>query len=99
METLRSIMRSYIVQIDSLNTKNQALTAENIEVRTKLRDVEKSHEELSKIKDELSSKVNLASQLSAKDIIVSEDIQAVRNSLYNIFSTKKIFIWQNTSSN
>lgn len=25
----------------------------------------------------------------AKDIVVSEDIQAIRNSLYNIFSTKK----------
>lgn len=71
METLRKIMRSYIVQIDSLNTRNQQLTVENVEVRTKLRDIEKSHDELSKIKDELSTKVDIASQLSAKDIIVS----------------------------
>ena len=33
LETLRKVMRSYIVQIDSLNTRNQELTAENIQVR------------------------------------------------------------------
>ncbi|MBN2348299.1 MAG: hypothetical protein JXJ22_05650 [Bacteroidales bacterium] len=69
LETLRKVMRSYIVQIDSLNTKNQELTAENIEVRGKLRDVEVKHEELSKVKDELSSKVQMASVLSAKNIV------------------------------
>lgn len=39
---------------------------------------------------ELSKKIGVGlSPRLAKDIIVSEDIQAVRNSLYNIFSTKK----------
>lgn len=37
LKTLRKVMRSYIVQIDSLNTRNRELTAENIEVREKLR--------------------------------------------------------------
>lgn len=33
LATLRKVMKSYIVQIDSLNTKNIQLTTENIEVR------------------------------------------------------------------
>jgi len=34
LTTLREIMKSYIVQIDSLNTMNKTLTAENIMVKT-----------------------------------------------------------------
>ena len=68
LQTLRQVMRSYIVQIDSLNTKNQELTAENIKVRTKLNEAQKSNVELSKQREELSSKVNLASTLIAKNI-------------------------------
>lgn len=67
--TLRKIMRSYIVQIDSLNTRNRELTAENIEVRTQLRTAESNILELSETKDHLSSKVAIAQQLTAKNII------------------------------
>jgi Tfp pilus assembly protein PilN len=70
LETLRKVMRSYIVQIDSLNVRNIELTAENIQVRTRLRQVESDKEELSKRAEELSSKVQLASVLSAKNIVV-----------------------------
>lgn len=66
--TLREIMRSYIVQIDSLNQRNQQLMAENREVRHQMRRVENEKEELTKQKEELSSKVELASVLSAKNI-------------------------------
>lgn len=68
LQTLRQVMRSYIVQIDSLNTKNQELTAENIQVRSKLNEVQKNNQELSKQREELTSKVNLASTLIAKNI-------------------------------
>ena len=71
LETLRNVMRSYIVQIDSLNMRNQELTAENVMVRTRLREVETDRDELSKQKDLLSSQVQLASVLTAKNIIVS----------------------------
>ncbi len=70
LETLRKVMRSYIVQIDSLNTRNLELTAENVRVRTKLREVESDKEALSKRTEELSSQVQLASVLSAKNITV-----------------------------
>lgn len=43
-----------------------------------------------KLDIELSKKVGLGlSPRLAKDVVVSEDVQAIRNSLYNIFSTKK----------
>ncbi|MCG8702138.1 MAG: hypothetical protein MI922_29055 [Bacteroidales bacterium] len=67
--TLRKIMRSYVVQIDSLNTKNKELTAENIQLGEKLTKVETDYEELTKEKEDLSSKVELAKKLSAKDIM------------------------------
>ncbi len=68
LQTLRQVMRSYIVQIDSLNTKNQELTAENIQVRSKLNEAQKSNQELSQQREELTSKVNMASTLIAKNI-------------------------------
>jgi len=68
LKTLREIMKSYIVQIDSLNTKNLALTAENIEVKNILKQTEIANIELSKEKEELTSKVEKASVISAKNI-------------------------------
>jgi len=68
LSTLRSVMKSYIRQIDSLNTKNIALTTENISVRSQLKEVQDSNTELSKIKEELNSKVEIASVLQAKNI-------------------------------
>jgi Tfp pilus assembly protein PilN len=71
LETLRAVMRSYIVQIDSLNMRNQELTAENVMVRTKLREVETDRDALSKQAEMLSSQVQLASVLTAKNVVVS----------------------------
>jgi len=70
LATLREVMKSYIRQIDSLNTKNIQLLAENEEVRGQLTVVQQSNEELSKIKDELSSKVEIAATLQAKNVLV-----------------------------
>lgn len=70
LETLRKVMRSYIIQIDSLNTRNKILTEENIKVKKILENLEKDHETLKKEKEELSQKVNLASVLSARNITV-----------------------------
>jgi len=69
LETLRKVMRSYIVQIDSLNTKNRELTAENIQVRTQLEQVEQDRNVLTQEKEDLSSQVAIASVLNAKNII------------------------------
>jgi FtsZ-binding cell division protein ZapB len=71
LATLRDIMKSYIVQIDSLNTKNQKLITENAEVKTALDDARKSNEDLAKEKQDMSSKIEVASVLNAKSITVS----------------------------
>jgi cell division protein FtsB len=66
--TMREIMKSYIVQIDSLNTRNKVLVAENSEIRQQITQVRTTNTELSKVKEELSSKVEIASVIQAKDI-------------------------------
>lgn len=68
MGTLRKIMRSYIVQIDSLNTLNQKLTEENLEVKAKLHTSEKKYQKLTDEKEVLSGQVEKASILNAKNI-------------------------------
>jgi len=67
--TMREIMKSYIVQIDSLNTRNKILVAENTEIREQITQVRSTNTELSKVKEELSTKVEIASVIQAKDIV------------------------------
>lgn len=69
--TLRDIMKSYIVQIDSLNQRNQVLMAENRQVRTQLAEVETNRQNLEQEKEQLTDKVERASVLQAKDIMAS----------------------------
>ena len=71
IKTLREIMKSYIRQIDSLNTRNKILTEENIQVKTQLHSVKKSKEKLEKEKEELTGKVEIASVIPAKNIVVT----------------------------
>jgi hypothetical protein len=71
LETLRKVMRSYIVQIDSLNTRNRQLTDENIQVKEKLTSTETQFTELSKKNEINETQLQLAKVLSAKNISVS----------------------------
>jgi hypothetical protein len=66
--TMREIMKGYIVQIDSLNTLNQQLVAENTGIKQQISEVQNTNVELTKAKEELSSKVTVASVIQAKDI-------------------------------
>jgi hypothetical protein len=66
--TMREIMKGYIVQIDSLNTVNQQLVAENIGIKQQITEVQTTNVELEKAKEELTSKVVVASVIQAKDI-------------------------------
>jgi hypothetical protein len=71
LETLRKVMRGYIVQIDSLNTRNRELTNENVTVKEKLSSAENQNVTLSKEKEVLNTQVQLAKVLSAKNIAVT----------------------------
>lgn len=67
--TMREIMKSYIVQIDSLNTRNKLLVAENTQIRQQFNDVQSANTRLTKVKEELDAKVEIASVIQAKDIV------------------------------
>ncbi|NQY68537.1 MAG: hypothetical protein HRT72_12560 [Flavobacteriales bacterium] len=64
-ETLRGIMKGYIVAIDSLNTMNQNLTAQNTWVRKVLVEERVVNETLVEEKGQLQQKVQLMSLLKA----------------------------------
>lgn len=66
--TMREIMKGYIVQIDSLNTLNQQLVAENTGIKQQISEVQNTNVELTKVKEELTSKVTAAAVIQAKDI-------------------------------
>ena len=55
--TLRSIMRNYIVQIDSLNTLNQKLTADAAAARREAAESRRQNEELNRTVKDLSGQV------------------------------------------
>ncbi len=69
LKTLRAIMRSYIVQIDSLNTSNQKLRAEVGKVNKKYQSVLNEKEGLNKEIDSLSNTVEKAATLKALNLI------------------------------
>ena len=65
LETMRSIMRSFVVQIDSLNTKNIMLTEENTRLSGQLSSVKNENKKLSNAKDSLQGRVKEAEALKA----------------------------------
>lgn len=71
LKTVRAVLRSYVMQIDSLNAINENLKKENKRVSEKYRQASKQISELSNAKEELTEIVNLASQLDAMGIKMS----------------------------
>jgi len=67
--TLRDIMRNYIVQIDSLNRRNQLLMAENLEVKEQVKQVESQNVQLTQEKQRLEQNLQRAAQLESSDLI------------------------------
>lgn len=66
--TLRSIMRNYIVQIDSLNTLNKKLTADAAAARREAAESRRQSEELSKTVESLSGQVAVGSVVKARGL-------------------------------
>lgn len=71
ISTMREIMKSYIVQIDSLNTRNKILVAENTEIKQQMKQVRNANTELSKVKEALTDQVEIASVIQAKDVVAA----------------------------
>jgi len=68
METLRTVLRSYIVQIDSLNLQNQELLAENKQLKNTSRRLSSEKEQLEKDKTQLEEIKDLATSLQVSNI-------------------------------
>ncbi len=83
LATCRAVIRSYVLEIDSLNRLNQNLTAENTRVKGQYEEATRRIESLNTEKSSLSEKVAIAAQLDAVGISMSLNDKKGKN-------TKKI---------
>ena len=67
--TLRSIMRDFVVQIDSLNRRNQELLAENLEVKEQFKRSETEKQQLSAERDRLEQNLQRAAVLQVRELM------------------------------
>lgn len=68
--TLRGVMRNFVVQIDSLNARNEQLMAENLEVKEQFKEVEQKNQQLNKEKENLQKNLKRAAMLEARELTV-----------------------------
>lgn len=68
LATVREVLRSYVLEIDSLNRLNQKLQATNEELRVSNEEATRKIEGLSSERISLTEKVAIAAQLDATDI-------------------------------
>ena len=66
--TLRKVAKNYVRQIDSLNTMNQALVAENVKEKNEIRAAKSENIELEEKNKDLSGKVEMASTLRTENL-------------------------------
>lgn len=71
LATCRAVIRSYVLEIDSLNRMNQSLRAENTQIRDQYEEANRQIEGLNSEKASLSEKVAIAAQLDATGITMS----------------------------
>ena len=68
LATVRKVLRSYVMEIDSRNRLNQNLTAENTQIKGQYAEATRQIEGLNSEKASLSEKVAIAAQLDATGI-------------------------------
>jgi len=66
--TLKGVLRSYVIQIDSLNSKNKELNAENIRVKKQISWVKERNEKLESTTENMKELISKASALDATNI-------------------------------
>ncbi len=71
LATCRAVIRSYVLEIDSLNRLNQNLTAENTRVKGQYAEATRQIQGLNADKQSLTEKVAIASQLDATGITMT----------------------------
>lgn len=68
--TLKNVLRSYVVQIDSLNQLNQKLAQENTEVRKQMNWVRERNQKLENQQKDMKEVIARASALQAENFVV-----------------------------
>jgi len=69
--TLRSIMRGYIFQIDSLNTLNISLRKDAVEARTEAKESKEKYKELQSTTDEYAKKVQIGAVVKGRGVVLT----------------------------
>ncbi|MGD9555485.1 MAG: coiled-coil domain-containing protein [Mangrovibacterium sp.] len=96
--SLRRIMRDYIMQVDSLNRRNQQLLQENQQVKQDYMEVENRNKALQEEKEQLSQRVERAAQLEALGLTVTA-INKKGSSINNREKAEKLVISFTLSKN
>lgn len=100
LATCRAVIRSYILEIDSLNRLNQNLTAENTRVKGQYEEATRQIEGLNSDKASLSEKVAIAAQLDATGISMTAKKKGnAKKSVKKIKDAKLIAVDFNISKN
>lgn len=71
LETVRGVLRYYVAQVDSLNRVNEALVAENQQIRSDMAGVQRQNQQVRQQNESLTKKVTVAAQLSATNVSVT----------------------------
>ena len=67
--TMRSIMKNYIIQVDSLNRRNELLMAENSQVKQDFAQSVNKNQQLEVEKGHLQEKIKMAAQLETTELM------------------------------
>lgn len=71
VSSLRNIMKNFVVQIDSLNKRNEMLMMENSQVKQDFAQIENQNVQLEKEKQQLQEKVSRAAMLEASGLFAT----------------------------
>ncbi len=71
LSTMRTVMKHYVYQIDSLNTVNEKLEEENTYVKAQYKAATQTVVQLEEEKEQLNKTIAIASQLEAREFTVS----------------------------
>lgn len=90
LATVRGVLRYYVAQVDSLNQVNEALMAENKEVRQQMKRVTTANANLKEQNEKLNEKIDIASHLSANSL--KAEAQNKRNKHTTSLKSTTLFV-------
>ncbi|MFA6126232.1 MAG: hypothetical protein WC699_02910 [Bacteroidales bacterium] len=96
--SLRGVLKSYIIQVDSLNQANLRLRAENKDVKDRFDEAKNTNKQLEEVNKNLQGKVEAAAVLKALSI-VAEPIDNAGNIQKKIKKVQKIRVCFNLGEN